>query len=308
MYRKYAIELCWENPVLLNSTLALSAWHLVCISTGSDHRSHPVNPSKRPSLVGPIDANKAHHFYLTTAVKQQREAIANPQQANKNALIIATVLLSYQTLGSWSQPSQNGEASSYSPPMHWLRMMKGISDITDAIVPEEEAWFVNFMASEASKLDFRNETALSNAENTQPFLDLLDFETYPEPNLDASKRHAYDMALRYIGGIYRGIQENESPSALFRRLLCLGLMVPGQFLNFIDERRPRALAMLALYCSTAASLDYHWMFHGMAERELKGLQTLLPPEWQWSMSAPLRIMESCLSKQPDTTNGNEQQG
>lgn len=303
-YRTYAAHMCFDYPVLLNATLALSAWHLVCMSRGPPPRAHPFHKSTRPPLVGRIDANQAHHFYLTTAVKQQREAIANLDQANADALVLATVLLAYQPLGLWDQTHQTGENSTYSPPMHWLRMVKGISDITDAIEAGKEG-FLDFMSSQASKPNFNDLDSVFDPDNTQPFLDLLDFETYPEPDGDDTTKHTYDMALRYIGGIYRGIQENEPPSTLFRRLLCLGLMAPGQFLDFIDARRPRALAMLALYCSTAAAIDYHWMFHGMAEREVKGLQTLLPPEWQWSMKAPLRIMESCLSKQPETTDTNQ---
>lgn len=308
IYRKYAIDMCWENPVLLNATLALSAWHLVCMSRGSDHHSQPASASTRPYLAGPIDADKAYHFYLTTAVNQQREAIANLDRVNKDALIVATALLSYQTLGFWSKEAKNGDTGSYSPPIHWLRMAKGIAVVAKAAVPDGEGWFLHFMISKVGKPNFRDPESIFVPEDTQPFLALLDFESCPEPNLDPQSRLTYDMTLRYIGGIYRGIQENEPPSTLFRRLLCLGIMVPEQFLDFIDERRPRALAMLALYCSTAASLDYHWMFHGMAERGVKGLQTLLPPEWQWSMSAPLSIMESCLSKEPGTTNPNESPG
>ena len=42
------------------------------------------------------------------------------------------------------------------------------------------------------------------------------------------------------------------------------------------------------------SVDDHWAFHGIAEREVYGIQSLLPSEWQWAMEWPLALLQQDL--------------
>src|ERR1700760_416086 len=89
--------------------------------------------------------------------------------------------------------------------------------------------------------DFSDQKAIFAADNRAPFLDLLDWINYPEPAMDSTTISTYEIALAYIGGIYKGIQQHESTRATYRRLICLGCMVSEQFIAFLEEQRPRAL-------------------------------------------------------------------
>jgi hypothetical protein len=37
-------------------------------------------------------------------------------------------------------------------------------------------------------------------------------------------------------------------------------------------------------------VDDHWVFRGMAEREVYGLKSLLPQTWQWAMEWPQAML------------------
>jgi Fungal Zn(2)-Cys(6) binuclear cluster domain/Fungal specific transcription factor domain len=301
VYTEYAIELCFENPVLLNSILSISALHMLRSAglqtdyTVPAYRSHcPPATSNGFSLLGPIDANIAHRIYLNAAVRQQREAVSNLSQRNVDALFIATILLSYQTLAFRRLEADAGEPEVYTPPVHWLRMAKAIRylahNLAPAGQPATQSPFIRFLA--AGTPDFSNDEALFAPEHVRPFESLLDFAKFPEPDADSDTESTYRNTLAYIGSIYKGIQESEHTTSIFRRIVVMGILVPERFLEYVDQRRPRALAMMALFCSMTIYLDDHWMYYGMAEGELRGLQSLLPVEWLWSLAVPLDIIRS----------------
>jgi hypothetical protein len=295
LYTIYTINLSFEHPLLLNSVLALSALHLINGPRAGEARrrvsgelSALMNASYAESIFGPISAVEAHRVYLNLALEQQRDAITKLPNFKTDVLVLATIFLSFQAIGlSMEEPSI---PNSYSPPVPWLRMSKGIQVIANTLAPTGNEPLLLFMSTLSTKPDFRNKEAILDPENARPFHSLLDFSTYPEPACDANTVATYQQTLAYVGSIWRGIQDSESLSVLFRRFLSMGMMIPEQFLDLIDQRRPRALAILALYCSMTISVDEHWIFHGMAERDVHGLQMLLPADWQWSMETPLQIL------------------
>ena len=293
VWTEYGVGMSFEHPFLLNSILALSALHFVCIlrGTAKDSTSNSPTFSKPQSIkspVGTISPIKAHRMYLNLALKQHREAVDAINQNTANALLLSTILLSYQALG-FTQDCDSDV--SYSPPTHWLRLVKGIAEIARAIEPfVKDAPLTEFMARESGKPDLLDSDAIFNRDNCQPFLSLLNFTLFPEPDFDPEVKKTYEMTLAYIGGIYNDLRDRETDRVVFRRIFAMGLMVPEQFIDLIEQRRPRALAILAYYCSTLRAIDDTWIFRGMAEREVKGLQTILPAEWQWSLQWPQSML------------------
>lgn len=300
-----AVELGFEYPFLLNAILALAALHMVR-DLPLNGRFNSVEPEKDFSalrlriirdpkpLLGQLDPQRVHHFYLSLAVSQQSEATANMTAENSNALILSSVMLSYQALGLRPQAEQ--ESNGYSPPTQWLRMANATSGLARAslkLLPEGVEHAANILAStiDPPELDFRDRSAIFNPENGRPFADLLDWNRFPEPNMDADTMEVYEDALSLTGGIYRGMLESEPPRTVFRRLAAYGAMISPKFISFIEQRRPRALALFALFCALSKALDQHWIWHGFADREVQGLQTLLPDEWQWAMEWPLTLLE-----------------
>lgn len=140
--------------------------------------------------------------------------------------------------------------------------------------------------------NFSDHALLFDIENCRSFQDLLDWEAFPEsPPFTANMMKTYEMFLAYVGSIYKSMIENEPPRVFFRRLICLAIMTPSDFITLIEERRPRALAILARFAAMTYALDDHWLWHGLAEQELVGIAGLLPDEWQWAMIWPRTMIE-----------------
>jgi hypothetical protein len=48
------------------------------------------------------------------------------------------------------------------------------------------------------------------------------------------------------------------------------------------------MVILAYFFSLAKAVDNVWWMRGIAEREVFGIQSKLPEEWQWAMAWPLQ--------------------
>ncbi|RDI82453.1 hypothetical protein Vi05172_g7523 [Venturia inaequalis] len=86
--------------------------------------------------------------------------------------------------------------------------------------------------------------------------------------------------------------------ALFRKALCLGITVPTEFTSFLEQWRPRAIAIFAHYCAVAYCINDHWIFHGLAEQKVEDLGALLPEEWHWAMGWPNTLIASMKAVNP----------
>jgi hypothetical protein len=77
------------------------------------------------------------------------------------------------------------------------------------------------------------------------------------------------------------------------------MVVPHKFVDFLAEKRPRALVILAHYFATVSQLSNVWWLGGgtdgkelTARREVHAIQTVLPDEWQGQMIWPLDMSGS----------------
>ncbi|KAF2103174.1 hypothetical protein NA57DRAFT_52704 [Rhizodiscina lignyota] len=304
MWRVDAVRLGFEHEFLMNTIFAMSALHLardIPLSPRYHTKdeislalAHILNLPK--TSLGRIDPVMAHQFYLNLAVSQQRNALTNICAENSDALFLSSVLLSYQ--GLKMLPDGHNPTIEYTPPTAWLRMANAIRHVSDATIPFLESRYESddyqcpgvFLAS-VSEPNFRDRAAIFNPEHSKPFASLLDWEQFPEPDLDEQSKSAYEQALYYIAGVYHALLDREDPGLIFRRLISLAPLVPTHFIALVEQGRPRALAILSLHCAMAKVVDDHWIFHGFAEREVYGIQSMLPQEWQWAMEWPLALLQ-----------------
>lgn len=122
-----------------------------------------------------------------------------------------------------------------------------------------------------------------------------DHETQSEEDIDA-----YLKAVSYIGLIYSGIRDgSDSAPATSRRIMAMPSILPERFMELLEERRPRALAMLVhvFACGELVAADNFW-FRGIAKKQMPRLCERLPAAW-WPMIAwPLRVTEGALDSEP----------
>ena len=91
--------------------------------------------------------------------------------------------------------------------------------------------------------------------------------------------------------IYKGLIEKEHHRRNFRRLLCFGIFCPADLIILVEERRPRALAILALYFAVTYAQNDHWIWRGLADQEVEGIATIMPNDWSWAMARPRSLLQ-----------------
>lgn len=299
LYNIDAVRLAIDRPFLLNAIMAISSLHLV---SDTGRRSYiyardtnelsvarvlqrAIEPSEKDIYT------RAHRIYLNLAIRQQREVVPHIDRENADAIFMASVLLSYQTLNLLTPLPK---PPVYEPPIQWLSISKAIADIIETSRVMEllqSNSLSNLIIQMGGEPDFRNRMALFDPLHRKPFAALLDWTKCPERNLDEATINTYEQTLAYVGSCYRSLLDNEPPRVLIRRLMCMGILVPGQYITLLAEGRPRALAILAHHFAISQAVDEHWWFRGAAEREVLGVQSVLPPEWHWAMEWPLSMLK-----------------
>jgi len=83
------------------------------------------------------------------------------------------------------------------------------------------------------------------------------------------------------------IEEGEHVMAIYRRIMTFALLIPNTFREMVAEQRPRALVVMAHYFALGAKVDYVWWIGKTVQREILGIQKVLPAEWQSQMRWPL---------------------
>lgn len=295
-----AAQLAFEHPFLLNSILALAALHLT--SEPDDARGILLPRNDDKSFFGPtqsvtvpdsrndfIDYAKVHRIYLHLAIGQQKDAVANINSENANAIFLSTILLQYHAFRQGRE-----ERSVYSPPLQWLRMAKAIISISKIARPLAiKNSVIDLLAYRPDEPDFLDLETVFNPDNyinNPAFVALLDWEKHSEPGFDEDTRKVYEMVVAYVAGSWRGILNHEAQRVIFRRIMSLGIMCPPRFIDFVEQRRPRALAILAHHFAMAKIADDHWLFRGFAKREVEGIAGLLPHSWRWAMEWPENVL------------------
>jgi hypothetical protein len=295
IWSSHVVSLGLAHQFLLNSVFSLSALHLdyslrLASATGSaSHSPDTAGGVATEAPTCPVTPSRAHRVYFDLALKEHREALTSINRHNANALLLTTVLLSIQAL---ALSREERHPDGYSPPIRWLHLTRGIADVIAVLHGFPRlGTLLESMSQIHRSPDFRNLDMFFDPENRKPFARLLDWEAYPEPDFSAEKQKAYEDALAYVGAVYKSIQRRDGYAAIFRQLLCLGLMAPPLFLAYIEQQRPRALAILAHYCAMTIVVDDHWIFRGMAEREVYGLRSLLPQTWEWALEWPQAMLD-----------------
>lgn len=88
------------------------------------------------------------------------------------------------------------------------------------------------------------------------------------------------------------IDSQEDSSKIRRLLLAFGAMVPPRYKTLIREGIPRALVILSYHFAIVKAVDDVWWLRGVPEREVFGIQSVLPERWQWAMAWPIQKLAS----------------
>ncbi|OTB05832.1 hypothetical protein M426DRAFT_319513 [Hypoxylon sp. CI-4A] len=256
---------------LLHVTLANSALYLWVRSTDKHERD---------------ELFKLQQTYQILCVKEQRrdlDEITQRMAQNADYVCFTAVRILAHSIAL----VQTFAVDPWEPPVQWLWMGRGAGEILQLarkmISPESEAKI---------KLFTRSVPDLSDPEELlycdhSPLDWLLEHPAGPGSVAaqqdweldDESVRSVYNKALSYICSIQTAIDNDEPDFAVVRRFGGFAIYVPIEFTRLVEERRPRAMVVLAHFMSYWLNYEHVWMIGQAGEKQIKGIYKVLPLEW-----------------------------
>ncbi|KAK0729210.1 hypothetical protein B0T21DRAFT_413301 [Apiosordaria backusii] len=273
---------------LADSILAVAALHL-----------RSINPNDKEIV-------RASHAYMAASLEEYSATLNQGiNHTNAEALFLTAALIAFQStatrvfmkdeglsIGTSSLTSpkprshHQAQAGCYAIPFTWFHSFQGVKAITAASwqylrVSPVVTQVINSQA--ALQLDFRTgpETFFGHLlegleeELASPHPTGLDarvpLTSRPLPPRDSPEtisatRQAYQHAVAVLNWAHK-IPHKGAP-------LAFPATVSKRFIELLEERRPRALAILACFFALLKSLDGVWWLQGMARREVLGVVSL----------------------------------
>jgi hypothetical protein len=285
------VQLGFEYPFLLNTVFAIAALHKTLQQPdtvqASEEQSVPAEVTvKTPVSKAAENAEyaRAHRIYLNMAIRQQRVALTDLNSKSADAVCLNSVLLAVIALKLLPEES----IKNYTPPIQWLQMAHAISTVIQASQPFLPATSAMRRIMAHNEPDFNDQRNIFEFEHIPPFRAILEFRE--NRYADAEENVTYNLAVSYMAAIYRGIQNSDPHRQIARRLMSTGPILPKLFIDLVEQRRPKALVILAYIMSMIKYVDDYWFFRGTAEHDVYGIRSILPSEWQWAMEWPVKML------------------
>jgi len=277
---------------LTDAVLAVAALHLRSIA-----------PSDR-------DLVRASHAYMASSLREYSKTLKSGINAsNAEALFLTSTLIAFQSTATrifnkdeLSLNSANnadsllrglGAPGGYHLPLSWFHAFQGVKAITaaawpwlrrsDVVLPIIDAQPVlqlefdqareTFFGHLLDDLDEEIAALPPDAASAPPGLagqlagaSFGSRRPAPVTTLAGSTRQAYEHAVAVLNWAHK-IPQRGAP-------LAFPATVSRRYVELLEERRPRALAILACFFALLKSLDTVWWLQGMARREVLGVVSL----------------------------------
>ncbi|KAI1824673.1 hypothetical protein F4861DRAFT_249484 [Xylaria intraflava] len=255
---------------LLYIEFAHSALHMWTTSTDKQERD---------------ELTKLQQTYQLMCSKEQRRDVNEIPHANPRLLdyicftairIVVHSLALVQTL----------PLDPWEPPLQWLYMGHGAGTVFrkawEAFKPEHRS-IISTLANNPPLFRDVNTTILSDH---SPLAWLLDhpsptsIEAQADQELnDEGVLSVYHKALAYICSVMRAIDRKEGLMDIARRISAFPVLVPIEFSKFVEQRRPRALVVLAHFMATWIDYEHVWIIGRAGEWQIRCIYKNLPVEW-----------------------------
>lgn len=262
-------QMAFEYEPLLHTLLAL----------GAAHRS-TLMPAEANSL-RPI-----YHGYIDSALQRHRPVTSQLNENTNEAVCLNAVLISLYTLFLRSEPS----TEPYQPPMLWLSMAHGIRTIMKSVIHQ-----LVRNSSRICPLIFAQPTLWGKEQSClyegplKPFHFLLEYRL-DEEEMDEKDKKAYSGAVEYLERLYIAMETRE-PEFIIRKMFSgFPPVVSRDFIQLVSEKRPRALAVLARLFAIGKTVENIWWLRGIPEKEIIGINGIMPVSWKWTMDWPLSLV------------------
>jgi hypothetical protein len=264
----WTTRLAFSCPSLMDALLGFSAFHL-----------RSLNASDKEIF-------KASHKYMLQAItghaKQVRGGV---DEKNAEAVFATSVFIAFHA--SMSQRFLEGSGPP-GPPLHWFRPFQGLKAILEA----GWEWISksNVQPILQSDMEFVVWTPQQRREQMKteilPFDFLLSGLYEEEQNEETIV--AYEVMVTHLNFM------NINPSA--REVIRFSAVAPEIFIEKLEVRDPRALAIVGYFFMLLKRFDDIWWLNGVVEEEFKNLMEIMPTEWWPKMEWAVREFEARDSK------------
>ncbi|CAH0036656.1 unnamed protein product [Clonostachys rhizophaga] len=265
-----------RSDAVLNSICLLSALH----------KSHKEMISWTKEA---IDVEKCTSTYLHLALNAHHRDLSHLTADNIDYACLASSAFRVYDF----HRLQNRALKPYAPPVDWLRMT-GATHIVFLRArelarenPESIGWKMTsgafYVVEERQKL-----------QHSEELIHILDYrEPLERTEAWSDGTHlVYSTAISVVGAIWRFRHAQELCPEMHLRLLILPMLLDDEFVAFVEERRPRALAILVHYFVMLRWLSKMWYIGDAGHREAWAILQELPTEWQGLLSEPIGMLES----------------
>ncbi|KAI1386741.1 uncharacterized protein F4822DRAFT_411085 [Hypoxylon trugodes] len=235
---------------------------------------------------------RASHAYMASTLSEYSASLSKGiNESNAEALFLTASLIAFQSTASRIFTRDDGgdvkdRSDGYVLPLSWFHSFQGVK----AVVASSWQWLRNsgivipiIESQPALNLDLSGQNAtffghlMNGVEEEIAALD-------DNPEGQILTRQAYQHAVAVLDWAHK-IPHTGAP-------LVFLATVSRRFVELLEARRPRALAILASYFGLLKCLDGVWWLKGVARREVMGIVSLFDPddeEWWSRLQWPIRI-------------------
>ncbi|KAL2821320.1 hypothetical protein BDW59DRAFT_174184 [Aspergillus cavernicola] len=279
-----SIKHCWSVDVprlafgykpLLHALFAISALHMA--------KSEP----SEPGLLS------IHRVHLEQALREHRLSVGGINTQIADATCFTSILLLVDVFATL----QDRPVDPYEPPFEWMHLVRGSVSVFDAalntIRDTRSAKIWSIIETFPSPTPGISSLGTRDLKYFSCLLPMVAPDE-EEENDEAWNRaaEAYTETIAYINATWLAMQANEYPQITSRRLMVFPLFVPLEFIRLLQEKRPRALVILAHFLALSAPLSHMWWIGHTAHKDVLAIQDMLDPQWATLMTWPVDVVTS----------------
>lgn len=234
---------------------------------------------------------RASHAYAASTLAEYCKLLDNGITAdNAEALFLTATLIAFQASGSRIFLKEDADANATEPgsryvlPLPWFHAFQGVK----TVVTSSWQW-IRTSTTVKAVIDAQPSFHLDlNPTGPGSFfghlLDGIDGELATE---DPAKTMTTSQAYSHAVCVLNWAHKNPTPGAS----LAFPATVSRRFIELVEAKRPRALAILACFFALLKRLDGVWWLQDVTRREVMGLVGLFEPGSSWwrHLEWPIRI-------------------
>ncbi|KAL6874437.1 N-terminal fungal transcription regulatory domain-containing protein [Trichoderma longibrachiatum] len=229
-----------------------------------------------------------HSTYLNLALQSHHKHVARLDTDNvDDSCMVSSTLRVYAYV-----QLQRRDLRPYAPPIEWLRM----SNTSTVVFRKALALIEKNPDSLSGKLTLEISHHLDEKRRLEHSDELLHLLRHQEPHeleeeWNDEVYHVYRRTLSCFGWVWKHRFDRHPPPGMSRRIHLFPMIVDSQFVDYVAQRRPRALVILAHYFTLLALHRDFWYVGAAGFREVRAIAAELPLAWQGMLSQPLEILQ-----------------